>query len=308
MTKVLVLGPAFQVNILKKIYHNAVPTSEAELEFYPRGSNIISNLSRFLELLISAQKYDVVHALYPSHRITLKMVQHAVKNDKHVTLHWIGSDVLLAEKRNLFKKYDNLFNRVTNIAVAPWLKKELEEMNIPVDHIIPLVPPELSQARPLPLPKKFRVLYYLPKLGEKIYHPEIITLIAENFPDIDIIVVGGGDIPPLSNVVNLGRVPREDMLKVYGKIVVLVRYTKHDGLPLMILEALSYGRYIVYNRQTQNVIYVKNKNEILEKINILRDMFVNKQLKPNIVDLSSYNPQIIMDKLLNVWDISYPKP
>lgn len=299
MVKVLVLGPAFQVEILKRIFRSGMITPNVELKFFPRGSNIISNLSKFLELLISIQKYDVVHALYPSHKTTFKTILHSVKNNKRAILHWIGSDVLLAEKRKLHEKYVDIFYRTINIAVAPWIKKELEGIDIPVHYVIPLVPPELLYNKPLPLPDKFTVLYYLPSDKPEIYRPDIVELIARKFKDIKVIVVGGGKTPKLPNIVNLGKIPRNKMREIYKNTTVLVRFTTHDGMPLMVFEALSYGRYVMYNRPVPYVIYVRNEHDILTHLNTLIEM---RDLKHNIVNLPDiFLPQIIMKKLLQIY-------
>jgi glycosyltransferase involved in cell wall biosynthesis len=63
------------------------------------------------------------------------------------------------------------------------------------------------------------------------------------------IVVGGGQLEPYEGVEieNLGW--RDSLEAIYERATVLIRNTPRDGLSLMVLEALSYGRHVLWTQQ-----------------------------------------------------------
>jgi len=300
--EVAILGPPFQVDVLK-----------AMLEYYgfsgfncfKRCNNYVLNVLKYLKYnrLILKGRHKVLHVIYPSHKLSIKLATNAFKQGLKIVLHWIGSDVLLA-KRKVYYNLD-IFRRALNVAVAPWLKDELEGMDIPTSEIIPLIPPDIVSTRREPLPKKFRILYYLPFGRETLYTPEIISRIAEALKDVEIYVVGGGRGPSHPNVVHIGKVERKNMPEIYKKTVVLVRYTSHDGLPLMILEALSYGRYVIFNKPLEGVIYVRNEEEVINKLEDLKNKFNKGNLNINNKSIQFRNTiRNAVKNLLSLWHIS----
>ena len=301
--RVLLVGPRFQVDVVRRLVSCSGRDRGIVVDCLERSG--LRSLLKYQFKYLTLKHYDVLHIIYPPHRLSYILAERGQRLGVRVILHWIGSDILLAKRRSLHAS--RVLKNSVNVAVAPWLKEELEELGVPVTDIVPLVPPELSQGvELLPLPEKFRVLYYLPSGREHIYHSEVPAEIAGEYPDIEVLVVGGGRLRGFrGNIVELGRLPRGEMRKVYRDTVVLVRYTEHDGMPLMVLEALAYGRYVIFNKPFDHVAYVEDKVELLEKIGELKEKFYEKKLTQNIEGskyvLENYSPMKISGMLVDLW-------
>ena len=300
--KALIVGPSFQALIFNKLILTQRKLPNLDIKIIPRG-NYISNIFKYLYYRALNESFDIIHIIYPAHRIAVKMLQHAVKNkNKKIILHWVGTDILLAKQRKELQFLSSLGEKIINLVVAPWLKSELEDGGVPVEDVVPIVPPEIDENKPLPYPKEPAILYYLPKGREQFYGFDILKLIATSFPDVKILVVGGGKTPSNPNIVNLGKIPRSSMRKVYEETTVLARYTKHDGLPLMALEALSFGRRVVFNKPMPGAIYVTSPGELTTKIHeALFSKNVTDSTKKGLPEC--FKPSKVIRKLAKIWNI-----
>ncbi len=164
--------------------------------------------------------------------------------------HWAGTDVLRILQRPFYRWWFQAVIRHCidcHLVVSENLAEELATLGIQTQ-LIPLVS-NLMPGETVPLPDTFSILAYLPAGRGDFYGGPIVYTLAAQHPEWQVYIVGRDPTPEgkaLSNVVELG--PDADMCKVYPRITVLVRPTFHDGLPRMVLEALSWGRYVVFSR------------------------------------------------------------
>jgi glycosyltransferase involved in cell wall biosynthesis len=162
---------------------------------------------------------------------------------KPVVVRWIGTDVLELDRLHgvvYSKLVDN------HVAVSPWLVEELAEKRIRARW---LSMPSSLMGELEPLPEEFTVLVYLGRDRDRFYGGEILEKLAVALPHVKFMVVGR--TPPKLNYANVhyyGFVPPSEMRRIYSQTTVLLRVTEHDGLGLMVLEALSRGRYVIFSQ------------------------------------------------------------
>jgi glycosyltransferase involved in cell wall biosynthesis len=81
-----------------------------------------------------------------------------------------------------------------------------------------------------------------------------------------ILIVGGGRIEAPLDVTleNLGWV--YSLGDVYSRSSALLRFTPRDGLSLMVLEALSFGRHVLWTKSFPFVKQVLNTDDICQRL------------------------------------------
>lgn len=182
-----------------------------------------------------------------------------------VVIHWVGTDVLIAleehEKQNVAVR---LVENVTHWCDAPWLVDELRPMGIRSEYVALPIP--VSKVEPPPLPGRLRVLMYLPvdAFDREVFDMETLLRLPREFPDLDFTLVPStadtlpGPIP--SNLELPGWAT--DMDALYRRVSVLVRLVSHDGMPFMVMEALSRGRYVIYTYPLPHVTHAQGYEAI----------------------------------------------
>ncbi len=321
---ILIIGNKLHTTLLKNMAETDVfkkkekeERKEAVLDILDRSSifRLSYSILRIIDR-IRKKKYSIIHIIYPSHRLSLWIAKNALKKNIKVILHWIGSDILLAERRSYFYSLKSVFEKSIHVADAPWLSKELRKYGIEPSGEIPLIPFDMWQlANQEQLPysginiEGFSYLYYLPKGKEKLYNYEALVEIAKAFPETMFYVVGTnsvtGDIT--RNIRPLGIIPRNEMLHIYKKTIGLIRLPVHDGLSIMVMEALLFNRYVIYNHPLENpcLYYVSDIEEAIStisKINAIVKKYghiESSQCREAL--LSSFSPEVISASLYNLW-------
>jgi hypothetical protein len=165
----------------------------------------------------------------------------------NIVLFWSGSDVLGAQMQFSEGIMEPWIANKIHWAGAPWLAEEIRAIGLKCEYVpITWVP---SIENPEPLPDKFSVLVYLPSIHHsKLYGLDRILQVARSLAHISFELVGLNDgeikeAPP--NLRMLGQV--QEMSVVYRRASVYWRPVSHDGLSFMALEALSYGRHVLWS-------------------------------------------------------------
>ena len=213
------------------------------------------------------EKFDLFHLISSP----LPVIKKLRRFGKPVLYHWIGTDVYRFINDSFIKRFlkKNIINSssVHNLVVSENLKTELEQFNLS-STIIPLTKLKFIDDMPV-LPEKFSVLSYVPKNRWDFYHGDIITELAEKMPDIDFhILASGKENSGKPNLFFYDFVI--DTIPFYKKCSVLLRITTHDGLPKMVLEALSYGRQVLWSEPFPHCFTVKNSDECIAILNKLK--------------------------------------
>ncbi|HJP40149.1 MAG TPA: hypothetical protein QGF35_00370 [Dehalococcoidia bacterium] len=190
---------------------------------------------------------------------------------KRVVMHWVGTDVLSAvdDHRN-GRLSDRLVSGATHWADAPWLVEELREVGIlAAEHPLPI---PVAFGMPAPMPTEFRVCVYIPS-DPGVAHDLAATMqVVKQLPAVRFTLVGGDAVEdPPDNASVLGHV--SEMGNVYGDCAALLRLVRHDGLSHSVVEALSFGRHVIWNYAMPGVRPVQGADEAVSELNRLKQEF-----------------------------------
>ena len=226
-------------------------------------------------------------------------------------IHWVGSDISTLKMHAGLQRYCRR-RRVRNLAEVDWTIDELRDLGI-LAQLAPL-PPRLGQANPLPLPSRFTVLMYLPKTRGEFYgRREYERLIRSLQHDgVRFLVVGGGELnaPPGAEVINYGWQTSLD--HIYAEATVLLRYTKHDGLSLMTLEALTRGRYVLWTQDFPFTTRVQKYDDIENEVRRLlaehRSGTLEQRTEAARYVSSTYSPDRCIPRIVSAWETASAGP
>lgn len=232
--------------------------------------NLLKRLYMYYHILTA----DILFITYVD-AYYMKSVDFALKLKKNIIFSWIGSDVMNAIpriKQNLFnQRYLNDIYHTTN---STWLKQELHEVNIDATFLTIYMFEE--KKRMIVLPKEFSVLTYVAKDKEKFYGIDTIIKLAKEFPYVQFRIAGIDSYDNLpSNIVLLGWV---NMDEEYPKATVYIRYPQHDGEAHSVLEALSYGKIVFYNKNYPYTHYTPNYHSLKTAMNDTLNQFNRHEL------------------------------
>lgn len=192
-------------------------------------------------------------------------------------IHWVGSDIAgLADSPALRPLVSG--PNVMHLAEVEWTAEQLRSMGFE-PHIAPL-PPRHSDGFCAELPPEFTLMLYVPRTRSDFYGRrsfEQLMLRLQALP-IRYVIVGGGSIeaPPGVKVENLGW--RDNLHDVYTQISALIRYTPRDGLSLMVLEALSFGRHVLWTQRFPFTRQIQNYTDMEREVRVLYDMHARGEL------------------------------
>jgi len=161
-----------------------------------------------------------------------------------------------------------------NLACSPLIKRELKDMGIDALEI-PIVPTIKSEMVNNTL-DNHAVLTYIPKGREKFYGMHYIDELAKRFPDINFhIVANDNDSINLKNVFFHGMLNKVEMEELYNKITLLFRFPEHDGLSMMLLEALAKGKQVIYPYEFPYVETPKSR-KLQDVLDIFEQVVIKK--------------------------------
>jgi hypothetical protein len=203
-----------------------------------------------------------------------------------VTIQWLGADVLLAKRH--FKpgcRRTRLAQRMTHLAVAPWLADELRTLGVNATFLprTSRTRREFLQSEPPALREQFTVVTYIVEEQPDLYGWQHIRRLAMEFPDIEVLVSRAegkfaSDAP--GNVKFLGWV--SDVRDVYARATVAVRMTTHDGYAGSIQEPLLLGRYAIWTYPFPGVLVARDYDELRSHIVELRGRHRSGALSLNL--------------------------
>jgi hypothetical protein len=183
------------------------------------------------------------------------------RSGRRVLMHWVGTDVLFARRAERRGRVSARLRRSHHWADAPWLIDELGALSLKVaEHPLPM---PIAVGHPLPLPDEPAVLIFLPAAPHRAYDVDGTREVVAALPDVRFLLVGGFEISA-ENVENLGFV--EDMAAVYARASLFLRLVRHDGLSHSVVEALSYGRQVVWKYSLPGVTRAATTGEAIAAI------------------------------------------
>ena len=139
-----------------------------------------------------------------------------------------------------------MIESAVHFAGAPWLAEEIRALGLSAKFVP--VPALLPAWNPPSLPKRPAFVTYIPEGREEFYGWPFVLQAAICLSHVRFLVLKHGPIPNApANVEFLGDLDFATMPSVYAQATGLIRLPEHDGMSLMVLEALSYGRQVIWN-------------------------------------------------------------
>ena len=222
---------------------------------------------------------------------------------KKIIMHWVGSDILATRDRQINgeKVCPLLLNKAVHWAEVDWTASELSALGVRTQ-IMPLTPATFPDEA-APFPVKFVALTYLPPGKEEFYGEAQLTRLAADLPEVLFLVAAAlpAEIKKEwpSNLIPIGWV--DNMAELYKEVTLLIRLTNHDGLSFMVLEALAYGRQVIWSYPFEGVHQARNYHELYQTVNEMYQTFLRGGLGLNHtgreVVRRFYNPQVVWERI-----------
>jgi glycosyltransferase involved in cell wall biosynthesis len=226
-------------------------------------------------------------------------------------IHWVGSDIsLLSERPDLSKRLNA--PGVTHLAEVNWTAQQLRALGVN-SRIVPL-PPRHRQGAITPMPDRFTVMLYVPRTRSDFYGRREFERLMRRFSGepIRYLIVGGGEISIPAGVdgQNLGW--RDALGGTYKDTSVLVRFTPRDGLSLMVLEALSFGRHVLWTQDFPHTTLIRTFDDMEREIAALLDLHLRGRLEPQAAAAhmiaEKYSAEKSMKAIGEAWDDALGEP
>lgn len=196
-------------------------------------------------------------------------------------IHWVGSDIAGLNEHPQLRSLLST-PKVVHLAEVAWTAEQLRAYGFE-PRIAPL-PPRHHDSRCLPLPKQFTIMLYVPRTRSDFYGRRSFERLMQRLQGepIRYVIVGGGklDAPASADVVNLGW--RDNLYDVYEDVSLLIRYTPHDGLSLMVLEALSFGRHVLWTQQFPYVHTIASYSDMESEVRALLALHRKGELRSQL--------------------------
>jgi hypothetical protein len=292
--RILIIGYPYFVNRIQEL----AAGSDYQLLTMPK-----KGLQQWLTLLRVDLIYLVGGDLRPN-----RFYNAGILLRKKLIMHWVGSDILQMkewlEKGRHFSPV--LLKHAFHWAEVDWTARELQELGLKAQ-VVPLTPASFP-TEVKELPAKFVVLIYLPPEKEQFYGGAQMIQLANQFPEIVFLAVAASpttshpDWP--ENIIPVGWV--DNMEELYREITVLIRFTEHDGLSFMVLEALANGRHVVWSYPFEGVKQATNYQQLAKAIQELYQAFHAGNLPLNQLGRSfvadNYQPGAVWQRIHQAMD------
>ena len=239
----------------------------------------IRNLSKMAQELAGC---DLAYQI--GGRVTIGKFLNAARllHKRPIVMHWVGSDTVDERPEVAEGKANSwVLHGIRHWAESDWMVREVEMLGTSCE-LVPL-PSAKVPSHPSPMSSEFSVLVYMPDPSRgELYGLDRILDVARSLPDIPFELVGllrGCIDNPPANLRIHGRIP--DLSEFYRRASVVWRPVRHDGLSFMVMEALGYGRHVLWTYAFPGCIVVDSAAEAREQIAGLRFLHMQGRLQIN---------------------------
>jgi hypothetical protein len=222
-----------------------------------------------------------------------------------IVMHWVGSDTLDQQTIAAAGKTDSWIRKhVHHWSDSQWIHSEVAALGISSD-LVPLPSPRVPEL-PAPLPCEFCVLVYVPSVQRStLYGLDMILEVATRLPEVRFELVGLRDGPFVGEMPsNLHLHPRLENLQVfYERASVVWRPARHDGLSWMVLEALGYGRHVLWTYDFPGCSKITCATQAAAYLRELYNLHQRKELRLNergcsFIQNGEYSPKNFKKRIL----------
>lgn len=260
----------------------------------------ICNLSNFR--LSFLRKYSLSHYQYNNYDPVIifgcygeKQISDAINIARFspmVVICWAGGDIKILTElirsdnpvRGFWVDVLRGFANIRHIAISKWICEDLDFLGLPYKYV-PVTPMDYSMIEPCEMGES--IYMYCPE--SNIYTGGIYHKIKSRIP-FNIIEA------------NYRTYYRNDLLKIYEKCFLGLRFTDHDGLSNTVCEMGLMGRNIIHNGITPNSIHF-DKNDINGIVDMIIQEYENRNQVEAYAPDAIYNYQVISGKMKNFLNI-----
>lgn len=255
---------------------------------------------KFYEKKDIIRQMNIVHFMWGQRKINV-FLWARLSGVKTIN-HYRGTDVLWLLKDKKYNKFKAFVSNVLadrTLCVSSNLKDELDLLKIhsailPGNiKVCPNVIPELRQ--------NLGVYTYIPKERSDFYGWSLVEKLIQDFPDITFYILAhdGNSLNKYQNVEYLGW--QDNMERWIKKSYIHLRLTEHDGLPKTVLEALAYGRQVIYSQRFPFCRYAATYPEIKEQFsNLIEKQKLNVEGARYIKE--HFHPEKIKQKYIDLYN------
>jgi glycosyltransferase involved in cell wall biosynthesis len=222
---------------------------------------------------------------------------------RNIVMHWVGTDTLDEQKVLAEREADPwVIQGLHHWAESDWIAQEVGALGMSCD-LVPLPSTRIPDF-PSPLPEDFSVLVYVPDIQRAhMYGLADILQVARDLPEIPFELVGfsrGRISNPPGNLRVHGRIP--DLREFYRKATIVWRPVRHDGLSFMVLEALGFGRHVLWSYEFPGCLHVTSALDAHRAIQRLYSLHRNGCLPLNRAGVQviekRFRPQRVKETIL----------
>lgn len=209
-------------------------------------------------------KCDILYNLYSGNSFWAK-ASYVKELGKKVITHWIGTDALDAIEGRLGYLGHSFIDH--NFSCYEPIQKELMTIGVETT-VLPIIPFNMNM-KIGPLPNEHAVLIYMPENRLEHYGYKECCSLFKKFPTLPFHLVGNDNkelFEEYKNVCVHGWLTLEEMDKLYERITILVRYIKHDGLSMSVIEALAKGKKVIWNYSYTGVNSVNSEEALCREL------------------------------------------
>ncbi len=229
---------------------------------------------------------------------------------KRRVIHWVGSDVEMLKSQRAIRKFC-AGEQIRHLAEADWMVDELAAYGIRAS-VAPLPPQVRVPERIPPMPERFTLLMYVPRSRADFYGRREYERLFRHFlgRPIKFIIVGGGSVfvPPGADVEIAGW--KSDLREIYDRTSALLRFTRHDGLSLMALEALAYGRHLIWSHNFPFGACARTYDDCERAVEDLLERHERGELHPQTQAAEyvreAYDVRRCVERIAAYWEPSVP--
>jgi len=217
------------------------------------GNHFAEAMAKKYDLVLNNESIKMDEPLFMFGCYTQKDIWRALHHQSGgqiTVICWAGSDAInLKDLSGVF----NQFPRIKHIAISKWIAADLSMQVLPY-YRIPITPHDYSDIKPESLGDAI----YMYKPDSAVYNGGIYQEVKEALPDYKFIECNWGDHT------------REEMMEIYKKCFIGLRFTEHDGLSNTICEMGMMGRMVINNGDVPNCIHYDNAEQITH---LIRDAY-----------------------------------
>jgi hypothetical protein len=231
-------------------------------QFYSNfGNHFADAMAKKYDLTLNLDSVKMDEPLFMFGCYNLEQVWRAIRHQSGgqiTVICWAGSDAKNLQFKDeagnyVFAGLFNRFPRIKHIAISKWIAADLGMMALPF-YRIPITPYDYSDIKPEPLGDSI----YMYKPDDPTYNGGIYHKIKEALPDYNFIESTFHDHT------------RAEIIEIYKKCFIGLRFTEHDGLSNTVCEMGMMGRMMINNGDVPNCIWYKS--DYIEHItNVIKD-------------------------------------